>query len=262
MQPTNNRTPDKVEASTGDSVDEATFEPGASFTDEPAEQSGSGELPSWLQNFGGVTGEQSGSDAPQVVAGSEPQTAPARPEAPPAPVGHSRPVNEPVGPFGPLQGSGDSSFFSEDDLPEWLRALSTDSVPSPAAAPVMAVATDSVVPTGVPNGATHVPPVSRAWVTASDQQELSPGANLLSSLVHATDSRPEADAVASTGPAPAPRSSAKASAQPKVAAQPPAGAPVATEVTQGSGRWSRTRILAVVAIIVLLLLVIIMQIGN
>ncbi|MDQ3548522.1 MAG: hypothetical protein M3439_06840, partial [Chloroflexota bacterium] len=113
-------------------------------------------------------------------------------------------------------------------------------------------ATESVTP----NGAIQFPPVSRAWVTASDQQEASPGANLLSSLVHVVDNRPEAVSSAPAVSATTPQPSAMAAVTPQ------GTAPVATEARRDSGRWSRTRMLTVAAIIIMLLLVIIMLSGN
>ena len=264
VQPTNNRAPDQAGEPAGKNAGDGAFEPGVSFTDEPSEHEGTSELPSWLQDFGGVASEPVDARQPQATAPSEehPATAsryepvnqPVTQVQPPPPPAMSRSAEASDNPFGQLSDSGESGFFSEDDLPEWLRALSTDSnsAAPPSTAPAPAIAAPSVTP----NAAIQIPAISRAWVTASDQQDVSPGANLLSSLVHVIDDRPDAVAAAPAVSAPAPQPSARAAVKPQAAA------PVATEATRDSGRWSWTRMLAVAAIIILLLLIIIMLFGN
>jgi hypothetical protein len=150
----------------------------------------------------------------------------------------------------------DAGFFSDDDLPEWLRALSTDSEPSTdadlvAAAPALSPAS---------NGTLQVPAVSRAWLTHHDQPEVSPGANLLASLVHVIDSRPDAVAVPASAGA---GSAAPAAGQP-VAAPPK---PRAAEAQQAEGSivtpgWGRMRVLLIAAIVLIVFLIIVMVLGN
>ncbi|MEX1158602.1 MAG: hypothetical protein WEC79_06715 [Thermomicrobiales bacterium] len=247
VQPTNDRTPGKNEEQSGLTEDLDSFELGTSFTDEPTEEGASGELPSWLQNFGGVAGDAkapaASEDEPSMTGWNEaPRPADLRAAPVPAPSG---PEPEPATQSGQGLAVGDQSFFSEDDLPEWLRALSTESEPAVSAAPVAAVSANTGQ--SASNGAVSIPPVSRAWVTASDVAEVSPGANLLSSLVNAIDTRPDAVAVESM------TASAPPSARPSGKPQIPSLA--AAQSRRDAGRWSRTRMLVVMAIIILVLFI-------
>ena len=84
MQPNNNRPPDEAEDHADDAIDGA-FKPGDSFSNDPSDQGGSGELPSWLQNFADVAGE-SGSGQPEgaTAPGEHAVTPPAAVPAPEA----------------------------------------------------------------------------------------------------------------------------------------------------------------------------------
>jgi hypothetical protein len=274
VQPNNNRTPGQAGHPDAIEADQRAFETGDSFSDEPSDQAGTGALPSWLQNFAGAAGESDDaakpapSPSPELSTWDDPShSSPAQAQPTAASQPHS--MAEPAGQFGQFSG-GDSGFLSEDDLPEWLRALSTDSEPAAGAAPAAAVAVAGAAPSAAPNGtAIQVPPVSRAWVTASDVPEVSAGANLLSSLVHAIDSRPDADEVQAAVAASAPPQSTKAAARPQAAAPaasalaPAASAPAeSASATTDTGRWSRTRVLLVAALIVVLLLFIFFLTGN
>jgi hypothetical protein len=253
VQPTNDRTPDQDEKQTDEFDSSDSFELGTSFTDESTEEGASGELPSWLQNFGDVAGDTTApgasADQPSMTGwNEEPSPADLR-AAVPAP---SEPEAEPVAQSGQGLAAGDQSFFSEDDLPEWLRALSTESEPTASAAPVAAVSV-SAGPSAA-NEANAIPPVSRAWVTTADIVEVSPGANLFTSLVNVLDTRPDAVAV-ETMTASAPPSARASGKQPVPSL-------AAAQSRRDAGRWSRTKILMVMAIIILVLFIFLMLTGN
>jgi hypothetical protein len=276
VQPNNKRAPGEAGEPDEQDIDQAAFEPGSSFSNDPSDLGDTGELPSWLRNFAGSAGDEPPTNPPATPAANQPSPSswdkPASPRATTAQP-HSDDVVDPAFDFGQVPDSAGDGFFSEDDLPEWLRALSNDSEPPTSAAPAMVSAAQPVPVTG----AIQVPPVARAWVTASDMPEVSTGAHLLSSLVEVVDSRPDSVAPAtSTAPRPAvavasaPASSASAS---PASAPAPAPAPKPTRaesepatVTEkpaaGSGRWNRTRLLAIAAIIVIVLFIIILLTGG
>jgi hypothetical protein len=148
----------------------------------------------------------------------------------------------------------DASFFSEDDLPEWLRALNTESDQETVTASAMT----TPVASPAPNGTLPVPPVSRAWVTASDQPEVSPSANLMSSLVNVIDNRPDAVVVDPAVAAPSATPRAAVAAAPRAVVD---AAPASVEAADAK-RANRTRMLLIATIIVLVLIIIVMQLGN
>ena len=278
MQPNYHRALDQSGEPDERDADPEAFEPGVSFANEPSDDAGSGELPPWLQDFAGAAGEPQGTatagagaapaeaqERPPHASMAEPSRPPSVPAQPPSAVLQSQAAAEPAAQFGQVPGSDGTNFLSEDDLPEWLRALSTENPPAAGAAPVAAVETRNPV---TPNEAIQVPPVSRAWVTASDQAEVSSGANLLSSLVHAIDSRPDAVAVESSVSASASPAGARSAARQQTVAPAASGpvnsttAPASDSVPRDGGRWSRTRILAIAVIIVLLVLVYFMLSGS
>jgi hypothetical protein len=262
VQPNNNRPPGEAEKPVSDDALDSAFSTGDSFANDPSDQGGSGELPSWLQDFSDVAGDAGGDEQPAVAAAATERATP-QPDAAPAQASsvnaqpearESQPSMPSLDSFSQAPSGSDASFFSEDDLPEWLRALNTESDPEPVTASAMAMP----VASPVPNGTLQVPPVSRAWVTASDQPEVSPSANLMSSLVNVIDSRPDtvvADPAVAASAAP-PRAS--------VAAAPQAASEAAPASVAGGDekRANRTRMLLIATIIVLVLIIIVMQLGN
>ena len=256
MQPNHNRTPGQADEQDVPSAGDDAFDPGDSFSNEPSDQSGAGALPSWLQNFADATGEAGDTGAPKAPATAAPQPELSSWDDPTAAPQAAAPAQpEPADPFGQAPAAADANFFSEDDLPEWLRALSTEGETAPVAVPVAAGPTTSPAP----NGTLNVPPISRAWVTAADQAEVSPSANLLSSLVHVIDSRPDAVAVEAPPVASAPPQNARATPAPQPAAT---AAPVASEPAQAAKGRNRTQLLLIGVIAALVLLIILMQVLN
>jgi hypothetical protein len=266
VQPNNNRAPGETGQPDEQDLDQAAFEPGSSFSNDPSDLGEAGELPSWLRNFAGAAGEGQPANQPAVPAAgpSTPSSSdePTNSQATPEQSQRTGAVDSTFD-FGQIPDSAGDGFFSEDDLPEWLRALSNDSEPVTSTTPELVAAAQPVSA----SGAIQVPSVARAWVTASDFPEVSTGAHLLSSLVEVVDNRPDtvaapaptaprpaaASAPAATPPAPAPASAPKAKAAPATATETPAA---------GSNRWSRTRLLALAAAIVIVLFIIILLTGG
>ncbi len=264
MQPENNRPPDEAEDEAGKDADGVEFSPGDSFSNDPSDQAGTGELPSWLQNFADVAVESSGGGQQESATGASERAAP-QSTATPAQSSMSQTAPAEAMPqstetstlsdvFSQPPGSGDSSFFSEDDLPEWLRALSTDSEPPVAGVPVTTMQAASATP----NGALLVPAVSRAWVTASDQPEVSPTANLMSSLVNVIDSRPDAVAVEPAVTTPTRSPNVGSASSPHAATTVAAG----SATTNGAAPGNRSRMLLIAAIVILVLIIVVMLLGN
>lgn len=262
MQPNTNRPPGRAgEPDAADST-RGAFEPGESFVNEPGVQGGAGELPSWLRNFADATGESPGAGKPAQPSTSHGQPVSSSEDEPSTPIAAQPGSNDdPDDRFGQSP-AGDSSFFSEDDLPEWLRALSTDTTTAASVTPAAAISTTS----NSPNATLQVPQISRAWVTVHDQPVVSPGANLLSSLVHVLDSRPDAVDVAPAATS-TPNTGATVLVSPagsKSAAKPkqPATAVASSGPANEARRWNRTRLLAAMVIAILVLLVIFLLAGN
>jgi hypothetical protein len=248
VQPTNHRPSGEADEPVEQDAIDGAFDPGDSFSNDSSDQAGAGDLPAWLQNFADVASEQTGGK-PAAAPTVNPAPA-ASSQAQPAPDAESI-----LGSFGE-QPVADAGFFSDDDLPEWLRALSTDS--EPAAGADLVAAAPALSPAS--NGALQVPPVSRAWVTHQDQPEVSPGANLLASLVHVIDSRPDAVAVpaAAGAGASAPVTSQSVATPPK----PPAAEAQQPEPSIVTPGWGRMRVLLIAAIILIVFLIIVMVLGN
>ncbi|MEX2426418.1 MAG: zinc ribbon domain-containing protein [Thermomicrobiaceae bacterium] len=130
----------------------------------PSDQPSPDDLPDWLR------------ESPSNQSHSSPSPAPERSAPPPAPAPDSR-DHQPADQF---------SLVSDDDLPDWLKALSDEDddtpVATPQPAPVSASAPDRPV-TAVAN-LFEVPAVSRAWLhqgrsvdpsqVTSARQEFSP----------------------------------------------------------------------------------------
>jgi hypothetical protein len=263
VQPDNKRPPDQAATPERSEADQSAFDPGDSFSNDPSDIADAGELPSWLRSFAGTASESGDTTTPVPAAEAAAPTSPLSSDT--TGDAFALPAMSAAEESGAqLSGAAGTDFFSEDDLPEWLRALSLEGQPATEGTPaVAAVAAADIV---TPGGAMAVPKVSRAWVTASDVPETSSGANLLSSLVSVADSRPDVVAVEAAAPAPtrskevatpaaaAPKAPVAATGDRSQTTSPPVAAagPVASE----TGGWSRTRILLVAAILILLILLI------
>ncbi len=250
MQPNQNHAPKKAGEPVGSAADSSAFQPGESFNDAPAAPGEAGELPSWLQNF---AGEASGSSSIDGAIGNNPQSG-GEPE--------SSAISPSADPHAsPSASNSNVGFFSEDDLPEWLRALNADGPSSPGGEQVSSAPAASVSA----NGTVTIPPVTKAWVTTMDQPEVSTGANLLSSLVHVVDERPDAiDTPAGSPSQQSTRDSKPASKSRPAATVAPAPAAETTEAaaTADAVRRNRIRMLAIAALIIVVLWLIVMLVGN
>jgi hypothetical protein len=87
-------------------------------------------------------------------------------------------------------GSGGGDFFSEDDLPEWLRALSTDAAPDRSGAASGDYGLPATGPDGSAPVAVSVPTVTSVWVTGHDGPQQSSSASVFAAVANALEERP------------------------------------------------------------------------
>jgi hypothetical protein len=185
----------------GDEFDTpAAFDPGAGAG---GASGGSGNgLPSWLQSFAASAGA-SGSDS---AAGDEPSLpgwieSPRPAQGPELSQAASSPpprVSEPAftarAPVGDQLDSGSSggNFFSEDDLPEWLRALNADAAQDrPVAVVVEGGQPHAPVSGGSAPAAVGVPTVTSVWVTGHGGPSQSSSASVFAAVASTVEERPE-----------------------------------------------------------------------
>ncbi len=151
-------------------ADAGRFEPGPSFVDDSNLDVEASELPPWLRDMTlAKTQRENGHLAASAAVVDQSETLPGwmdsttngsgngngyKPAAyaPPASSGPSAPVDEPAESF---------SLISEDDLPEWLRALGDqefeETTPSPAPMTSRAATPPTV--------AASTPTITRAWLS-------------------------------------------------------------------------------------------------
>lgn len=213
------------------------FDPGNSFTEKSLPEPDPSELPSWLQNFAEMA-----ADAPSAPPAPTAQVTQGRPaDAAPTPSLHAPAPSAPVtngdndavipgwldssvagsntprpGAMADASSIGGADFFSEDDLPEWLRSLGTSPSPSNPVDTSSFSAASSVAPMstsqhdvdtltlGAPASATlTVPAVARIWITEQDIPEPTQGASIFGEIAQVVDLRPDvlvSEAPASVGP--------------------------------------------------------------
>ncbi len=149
-------------------ADAGRFEAGPSFVDDSNLEIDPGELPPWLREMTiAKTQKENGHLAASAAVVEQSESLPSwmdsttngngtgrrpAPYAPTASSGPSAPVDEPAESF---------SLISEDDLPEWLRALGDQEFEETTPSPVP-VSSRSATPQNV---ATSTPTISRAWLS-------------------------------------------------------------------------------------------------
>ena len=262
--------------SSGRTGDQARgFDPGNSFTEESLPAPDPSALPSWLQNFAEMAADAPPAPSVATVAATPVQPAGAMPTSSVDPSAQHGSVgngdddavipgwldSSAAGSNTPNRGAmtdtspiGGADFFSEDDLPEWLRALSTSPSPdgpavtsSPSAASSAATTStpqhdgDIVTFSTSPTTTVTVPAVTRIWITEHDVPEPTPGASIFAEIAQVVDLRP--DVLVSEAPA----SVGSQSVNPSAAT--PATAVEKTPRTERS--WGWTFRLAVLLIIIL-----------
>lgn len=235
------------------------FDPGRSFTDESLPAPNPSELPSWLQNFAEMTSD--GQSAPPVApAPSQDQNAQVDTEPDdsmmPGWLDSASPAPQQPAPSALTDASsiGGADFFSEDDLPDWLRSLSTpsantttpadpDSTSSHYPATASSHGDSPGIATGgyAPAATLAVPSVARVWMTDQDMPDRSAAANVFAQVAEVVDLRP--DVLVSEAP-----SSASTLTSQKVVP-----APVTAVETAAASRtsWNWTFRLVVLMVIVL-----------
>jgi hypothetical protein len=226
------------------------FSPGASFTDDdPDDDIEVSELPSWLQSFASSVDVD---EAETEVPATPVVEAPVAPGAddPTIPGWLSGP-REDSNQGGLLSSPGGTSFFSEDDLPEWLRALSSEQ-PADARDTGFGLAEDSLDELSTPPAiqVLTAPSVSNVWVTGMEDRLENPAAVLFSVIATSGTSRPELAMAA------APRVGQNKADRAATQAQD-------VEPARASrGGWSRRERILLIAVIVMLILLLIVLNGN
>jgi hypothetical protein len=163
---------------------QVAYEPGPSFVDAATLPLDAREMPNWLQEFGASVASDETTKADDANPVAPPSTGEAdttmprwlaepRPGAPATPVFTDLPwdTDEPGDDATPAS----ASFISEDDLPEWLRAISGDVAAQPEHAAASTPAASS-------NGGFPVPAVVQAWVIAHQMVALAAGESLMAHL--------------------------------------------------------------------------------
>jgi hypothetical protein len=227
---------------------EQQYDPGPSFTDEIPGDEQLSDLPSWLQNFAAsldddeneATSEPLDARPDQPEPSIAPELAAADPEIPDW---LSSPRHNVLLSDTTMQAAG-GDFFSEDDLPEWLRALSSDGGSHGTAASGSLNGSAGVFDhssTAASKRAISVPSISNVWVTGMETPIENPGASLFAAIAAGGENRPDV-AIASSPPVAQTNSSRRASRQP-------------SEVEVGdAGRrtgWTRRERILLVAVIIM-----------
>jgi hypothetical protein len=231
---------------------QASFDPGPSFSEDQPGRAASDALPSWLQSFAESAGESADQADPKSDTRDDAGSTWIDPSRTSATAGSfdatfdvhdSRSASQSGQPAD--NASANANFFSDDDLPEWLRALNTSEPASGRAHASVAESVDAgPSPAGMSAvGVIAVPAVSRAWVTAADPTPPSPGAGTFAALVHELDTRPDTvggEPVAV--PAARPQLAAPTREEPITAVRP---------AERKRGKWGRFRLWGVSVIVVL-----------
>lgn len=182
------------------------YDPGPSFADDERPAERLSQLPAWLQTFAATVGNPAEDDPADLPAGppggSDAVTATAAVAltqaamAPDLPTwladGRPTSTSDSSSEHADIVALEGAALISEDDLPEWLRAI----------APVDSDDDNGLVTFGGAGGAPagarlalSVPSVGRAWMFGNDRPALSEGATVFALMAR--------EAVATTLPAPA-----------------------------------------------------------
>lgn len=160
--------------------DERRYDPGPSFIENDRPAVRLAELPAWLQTFASSVGDPA-EDEPETHSAPATSEEPAGSRAQPQP-GEAASLpdwlqdgeSQHHAPPEP-QDSAPSFMITEDDLPDWLRSIPGEATAAPTPPP--APSQDDAGSMSM-NGVLEVPPISRAWVTATAERELSDGGSV------------------------------------------------------------------------------------
>jgi hypothetical protein len=232
---------------------EQQFEPGPSFTDDAPGAPPLSELPSWLQSFAESVEEPEQAQAGPALA-SSPDLAATEGGGgndPSMPDWLSSQRTDPGSAFGNIESTVGPGFFSEDDLPEWLRALNADdgNGESPSLGEVDGGLLEPSPDTGSSRTLT-VPLVTNVWVTGMEERVENPGAALFATIASGGASRP--DIGVATLPVSGSQATTKDAEAQHAEAQPDSG-------TKRPGWTRRERILAVLVIIMSIILLVMLN---
>jgi hypothetical protein len=230
------------------------FDPGPSFTEDADHKPESGELRNFAETAGDHESPAGGAAGTTRDPDAEDSAALRQRSAPSMPGWLETPRAGVSSPGGDLADTVGPDFFSEDDLPQWLRSLSTDQTSTSSGSFSGGVAANQATAETTGAAATlQIPEIANIWVTASEQSNASPGASLFAMVANDTDTRPEV-----TGSEPV--SGAVVTAHPRSAA-------ARSEDAEGSSKresrgWTRReRVLMLLVIIAVLVLIFVLGIN-
>jgi hypothetical protein len=160
------------------------YDPGPSFSEDERPAARLSQMPAWLQTFAAAAGEPdedaSAASLPSVADVAAPVlTAPTAEEAVtelPNWLAEERatPAGGSAAAAAALAVPAAASLISEDDLPEWLRAIS----PIDDQDAVLAFGAEAAAGANAARQVLAVPSIGRAWTLAHDRPALSEGASM------------------------------------------------------------------------------------
>ncbi len=224
------------------------FPPTPSFVDRDRPSVRLVELPAWLQAFASSVGEPTEDETPEQQPAEEPMTTSSNDQqTQPAPQPKPAPQQTSV---------AGTDFISEDDLPEWLRAIAPE---GPAESSFDALVQD----TGIDGDQIAVPTITRAWSTSKDSRGVDEATSLFALVASQAPQTAIPDQPGSAPAAPAPPRQAPAETEvagygsehppvlPAVSADLPVAVPDKTE--EGAKTASSLPILPIAAAAIILL---------
>lgn len=179
-------------------ADDSVFEPGPSFVEIERPSDRLTEMPAWLQTFaaGEDTADETSNEVQETVPEPDAQPAQLSPQVEPDATlpewlrvdpGHPEPVAQvdTLGDFDTFQEpveNGASTFISEDDFPDWLRAFSNETPAAPALRSPGSTRAAAPNPAAAGSTMVRVPPVENVWLSGYERQALGPGRTLFALL--------------------------------------------------------------------------------
>lgn len=175
------------------------YPPGPSFIEHDRPTVRLVELPAWLQAFAASVGEPAVDESDRPDEADLELLTEADMSANDKSAPRSGPASDPA-PARPAAGGSNfnTSFISEDDLPEWLRSIAPEESEDSAAETLLFGESEAAQQVGVPN-------VTRAWTTSGDSR----GVDESSSIFALVASQPTHGPLPTIEGPPVPRSTAQ-----------------------------------------------------
>lgn len=179
-------------------ADDTVFEPGPSFVENERPTDRLTEMPAWLQTFAASEDTMDETSGVSQEPVQEPDPAPAtlprivEPDstlpdwlradpAQPEQVVQVETLNG-FDNFEEPDENSATSFISEDDLPDWLRAFSHDTSEAPSHTTIVSARATTNNRTPTSTTLVRVPPTENVWLSTYERQALGPGRTLFALL--------------------------------------------------------------------------------